>query len=272
MKVDIESFSDKVISALMEYGPKVILAVLSLIVGLWLIKKVARLVRVAMESRKFDVSLIPFMTSLISILLKITLIISVASTLGFETTSLVAVLGAASLSIGLALQGSLSNFAGGVLLLVFKPYKVGDLVEAQGHFGQVEEIQIFNTILTTPEEKTVILPNGAVSNGSIVNRSKKGYLRVDTVIGISYGDDINTAKAIIEKTLLSDPKVMKDPSPTVRVIELGDNSVNFAVRPYATVDNYWDVYFNIYENVKYALDEAKISIPFPQRDVHIIKE
>lgn len=272
MELNMGNYSDKIIRMILDYGPRLIMVVVSLIIGLWLIKKVVNFVRKAMESQGLDASLIPFLTSLISVLLKVTLIISVASTLGFETTSLVAVLGAASLAIGLALQGSLSNFAGGVLILIFKPYKVGDLIEAQGHFGEVLEIQVFNTILVNAEEKTIILPNGSVSNCSIINRSKRGFLRVDTVVGISYGDDINTAKAIIEKTLLSDPKVLKDPAPVVRVMELGDNSVNFAVRPYASVDNYWDVYFNTYENVKYALDEAKISIPFPQRDVHIIKE
>ncbi len=260
----MEQLIKKGIDLATEYGPKIIIAVLALVIGMWVIKRVTKLFRKILEKKNVDESLVPFLSSLVSTLLKIMLLISIASTLGFQTTSLIAVLGAASLAIGLALQGSLANFAGGVLILIFKPYKIGDLIETQGHLGVVKEIKIFNTILTSPEERTIILPNGVVSNGSIVNFTEQGFLRVDTTIGVAYDADIREVKKVIEDVLLADPKVMKDPAPTVRVGELADSSVNFVVRPYAKVEDYWDVYFNIHENVKMALDKANISIPFPQ--------
>ena len=188
---------------------------------------------------------------------------------GVETTSFAAILAAAGLAIGMALQGSLANFAGGVLIMIFKPIKIGDLIEAQGIVGVVKEIEIFTTKLSTPENKEAIIPNGTLSNGNIINYSSQGVLRVDLNIGIGYGDDIKKAKDIMMKVLTEDPKVLKDPAPTVAVSELGDNAVNMVVRPFATVENYWDVYFNTLENCKIALDEAGVSIPYPQRDVHI---
>ena len=203
--------------------------------------------------------------------LKVLLFLSVATMVGIETTSFIAIFSAATLAIGLALQGSLSNFAGGVLLLVFKPYKVGDLIEAQGHLGVVKRIQIFNTILLNPQNKTIIVPNGAVAGNSVINYSEEGILRVDLSAGISYDSDIREAKNVLMKVLESNPKVLKDPAPFVGVSELGDSSVNFAVRPWSTVADYWDVYFSINEEVKYALDNAGISIPFPQVDVHMDK-
>jgi len=268
--MNVEKIIETITGLLLSYGPKVLMAVITLIIGLWIINKVVSVLGKALEARKTDQTLTPFLKSLIGTALKVLLLVSVASMVGIATTSFVAILGAAGLAIGLALQGSLSNFAGGVLILIFKPYKVGDLIDAQGEFGEVKEIQIFNTIIVTPDNKRVILPNGLVSNGIIKNVSAEGYLRVDTVVGISYGDNIKQAKDVIMNTLLEDPQVLKDPAPIVAVVELGDNSVNLCVRPYATVENYWDVYFNTYENVKNALDKEGISIPFPQRDVHMI--
>jgi len=188
---------------------------------------------------------------------------------GIQTTSFVAILGAAGLAVGLALQGTLGNFAGGVLILLFKPYKVGQLIEAQGHIGWVHEIQIFVTILTTPENKTVIIPNGAISNGNITNYSTLGKIRIDMVFGISYGSDIKKAKTVLENVMKEHPKALKDPAPFVGVLALGDSAVNLAVRPYSAPEDYWDVYFDVYEKGKIALDEASISIPFPQMDVHM---
>ena len=189
--------------------------------------------------------------------------------IGIATTSFVAVLGAAGLAIGLALQGSLANFAGGVLILIFKPYGVGDLVEAQGHLGVIKEVQIFNTILLSPNNKRIIIPNGAMSNGSITNFSAEGQLRVDLVIGIAYESDIPMAKNLLLSILTEDSRVLKEPAPLVAVSELADSSVNLVVRPWCNFSDYWTVYFDTTEKAKKILEENGISIPFPQRDIHI---
>lgn len=257
------------IAILMEYAPKVVMAIVVLLIGLWIINRLVSLIGKTMEKRNVDQSLVPFVKSLIGIGLKAMLLISVAGMVGIETTSFVAVIGAAGLAVGLALQGTLANFAGGVLILIFKPYKVGDLIEAQGHLGVVEEIQIFVTILSTPESKTVIIPNGAISNGNITNYTTKGMIRVDLVMGIAYEANIKQAKEALTKVMVDHPKVMQDPAPFVGVVELGDSSVNLAVRPHCDPADYWDVYFDIYEAGKEALDAANISIPFPQLDVHM---
>jgi small conductance mechanosensitive channel len=191
---------------------------------------------------------------------------------GIATTSFVAVLGAAGLAVGLALQGSLANFAGGVLILIFKPYNVGDLVEAQGHLGVVKEVQIFNTILLTPDNKRVIIPNGAVSNGSIVNYSAEGLLRVDLVIGIAYESDIPKAKEVLSKVMSDHQLVLAEPQSTVAVSELADSSVNLVVRPWCKASDYWQVYFDITEQAKVNLEDNGITIPFPQRDVHLFEQ
>ncbi|MFC1845451.1 mechanosensitive ion channel family protein, partial [Thermodesulfobacteriota bacterium] len=211
-------------------------------------------------------------TNLLSWGLKLLLFISVASMVGIATTSFIAVLGAAGLAIGLALQGSLGNFAGGVLILIFKPYTVGDLIEAQGHLGVVKEVQIFNTILLTPDNKRVILPNGAVSNGAVVNYSAEGLLRVDLVIGIAYESDIPKAKEVLYKAMADHELVLQNPQSTVAVSELADSSVNLVVRPWCNASNYWQVYFDITESAKVNLEKNGITIPFPQRDIHIFEQ
>ena len=269
--IDVQKLSDQGMAMMMEYGPKLLLAIITLIIGLWIIKHFVKIAEKGMHKGKTDKTLQPFMKSLLAWVLKILLFLSVASMVGIETTSFIAIFSAATLAIGLALQGSLSNFAGGVLLLIFKPYKIGDLIEAQGHLGVVKHIQIFNTILLNPQNKTIIVPNGAVASNSIINYSEEGQLRVDLSAGISYDSDIRKAKDVLVKVLEKNPKVLKDPAPFVGVSELGDSSVNFAVRPWATVEDYWDVYFGINEEIKYALDEAGITIPFPQMDVHMDK-
>ena len=254
----------------LEYAPKLALAIITLIVGLWVIGGVTRLFQASMEKSKVDATLIPFMSNLISWILKLLLFISVASMLGIATTSFIAVLGAAGLAIGLALQGSLANFAGGVLVMIFKPYKVGDLIETQGHLGVVKEVQIFNTIVVSPHNKRIIIPNGLSSNGSVVNYTAEGQLRVDLTVGISYDADITKAKSVVLDVLTNHEKVLNNPAPFVGVIELGDSSVNLAVRPYCKVADYWDVFFDINEQMKVALDNNSITIPFPQRDVHLM--
>jgi len=253
------------------YAPKLILALLTLLIGLWIISGITKLVKASMARSKVDPTLIPFMGSLASWLLKALLFISVASMIGIATTSFVAVLGAAGLAIGLALQGSLANFAGGVLVMVFKPYKVGDLIEAQGHLGVVKEVQIFNTILLSPQSKRIIIPNGATSNGSVVNYTVEGKIRVDLTAGVSYDADIDQTKVVLMDVLLNNDKVLQDPAPFVGLSEMADSSVNFAVRPHCLPEHYWDVYFSVNEEIKKALDKNAISIPFPQRDVHLIQ-
>ena len=265
----IESLSTKAYELGLEYAPKLALSVLTLIIGLWIINGVTKLIKLSMERSKVDPTLIPFMSSLVSWLLKLLLFISVASMIGIATTSFVAVLGAAGLAVGLALQGSLANFAGGVLVMVFKPYKVGDLIESQGHLGVVKEVQIFNTILIAPQSKQVIIPNGATSNGSIVNYTVEGKIRVDLTAGVSYDTDLDKAKKVLMDVLEANDKVMKDPAPFVGVLEMADSSVNFAVRPHCLPADYWDVFFSVNEAMKKALDKNEISIPFPQRDVHL---
>jgi small conductance mechanosensitive channel len=195
--------------------------------------------------------------------LKALLLIAVISKLGVDTTALAAVMAAAGLGLGLALQGSLANFAGGVLIILFKPFRVDDIINAQGEIGVVKDIQLFTTQIITPNNKRVIIPNGTLANGNIVNLSAEGTLRVDLTIGVGYNENIKQTKEVLMKVLTSHPKVLKDPLPTVNVSELADSSVNFAVRPWSTVEDYWTVYYDVIENCKEALDAAGIEIPYP---------
>ncbi|WBU89558.1 mechanosensitive ion channel family protein [Cellulophaga omnivescoria] len=258
-----EKWMNLAIEKVMDYGPKIIMAIIIYLVGSWLIKKLVGVARKVMSKGNYDESLQKFLLNLVSWGLKIFLIITVISTLGVETTSLAAVIAAAGLAIGLALQGSLGNFAGGVLIMIFKPYKIGDLVEAQGVLGSVKEIEIFTTKLITPQNKLAIVPNGAMANGNIINYTAEGKMRVDTTVGIGYGEDMKKAKQVLLEMLQANPKVLKDPAPSVNVEELADSSVNLAVRPYCKPEDYWDVFFATVEGSKVALDNAKIEIPYP---------
>ena len=268
---DFSKYADQALQLVVEYTPKFVLALVVLLVGLWIINRVVGLVSRVMQSRRVDPTLGPFISSLASWTLKAVLLISVASMVGIETTSFVAVLGAAGLAVGLALQGTLQNFAGGAMLLLFRPYEVGHLVEAQGHLGVVKEIQIFTTHLVTVDNKLAIIPNGSISNGNIINYTAEKKLRVDLVVGVAYDADLKAAKAVLQEILSKHDKVLSDPAPFVGVLELADSSVNLAVRPYARPEHYWDVYFDIQEQAKLALDAANITIPFPQRDVHLYR-
>jgi len=254
-----------------EYGIKVITAIIIWVVGSWIIKKIMKGTDKVMSKRDYDTSLKKFLLNLISWILKILLILVILAKLGIETTSFAAILAAGGLAVGMALQGSLANFAGGVLIMIFKPIKIGDLIEAQGELGVVKEIEIFTTKLLSPTNKEIIIPNGTLSNGNITNYSSEGILRVDLTIGVSYDADIKETKDVLMNALTSNSKVLKDPAPSVNVSELADSSVNFAVRPYATVADYWDVYFGTLEQCKIALDAAGIEIPYPHA-VEIQKE
>ncbi len=254
------------------YVPKLLLAVVTFIIGLWIIRFITRVLEKGMTRTGIDVSLQRFFGSMVAVLLKVLLLISVASMIGIATTSFVAILGAAGLAVGLALQGSLANFAGGVLVLMFKPYKLGDFIQAQDVSGSVKEIQVFNTVLTTPDNKTVIIPNGAISNGIITNYSTQNRRRVDMTFGIGYSDDITKAKSVLNKLIAADERIFAEPAPQVVVSELADSSVNFAVRVWSKSSDYWGIYFDMQEKVKLTFDEESISIPFPQQDVHVYNQ
>ena len=256
---------------ILERGPRLLLAVIFFFVGVkvidWLIGKM----EAGLKKAKIDKTLIPFLSSVLSWSLKIVLIISVASMIGVETTSFVAIIGAAGLAIGLALQGTLQNFAGGVVLLIFKPFKVDDYIEANDYAGYVQEIHILVTKLVTLQNEVVIIPNGMLSNGSLKNYSSKECVRVDMMIGVSYDADIDEALSRMRGILEKDERVMKNPAPVVGVFEYGDSSINLVVRPYTTIRDYWSVWFDTHYQMKKELDSAGISIPFPQRDVHLFQ-
>lgn len=258
-----ELWINKGIDFVVEYGPKLVGAILIFIIGSWVIKKIIGAARKVMAKGKYDPSLQSFLLNLANWGLKVLLIIIVISTLGVNVTTFAAVIAAAGLAVGLALQGSLSNFAGGVLIMIFKPYELGDLIEAQGLLGVVKEIDIFTTKLITPQNKQAIVPNGAMANGNIVNYTAEGKIRIDLVIGVGYDEDIKKTKEVLLKVLTSNTKVLKEPAPSVNVLELADSSVNFAVRPYSKPEDYWDVYFGTVEDCKLALDAAGIEIPYP---------
>ncbi len=269
----LDIYTEKAIKMAMEYGPQLVLAVVVLLIGLSIIKSFTSVTRKTMEKRNVDPTLTPFMVNLVGWGLKILLLISVASMVGVATTSFVAVLGAAGLAVGLALQGSLANFAGGVLILIFRPFIKGDFVEANGEQGFVESIDVFATVITTMDNKKVILPNGPLAGGTIKNYTGHEYRRVDLQIGISYDDDIRNACKVLREMCSSNSMVLNEPEPPfVGVTEYGDSSINLTVRAWAKTENYWPVFFDLNEKMKYALDENKISIPFPQRDVHIFNE
>ncbi len=260
---------DQITEMALAYAPKVLLALLSLIVGFWLIRWITKKVNRLMDRRNVDATIRPFFVSLINVGLKVLLLLSVAGMFGVETTSFLAILGAMAFAIGMALQGSLGNFASGIMVLLFKPYKVGDLVTIQGNTGVVSEIQIFNTILLTPDNKKIIIPNSVVTSGAITNISGQGTIRVDMTFGIGYSDDIDLARSVIEKVVDNCPHILKKEPVDIFVSALADSSINFAVRPWCKSENYWSVYFYVHENIKKQFDENNVSIPFPQMDVHM---
>jgi small conductance mechanosensitive channel len=265
----VSVYAETAIELLMNYAPKLILAIVVLILGLWLINRIVRLINKGMERSNTEPTLAKFLSNLVSIGMKALLLISVASMVGIETTSFIAVLGAAGLAIGLALQGTLANFAGGALILMFRPYRVGDFIDAQGVTGTVAEIRIFNTIIKTTDNKVVIVPNGSISNGIITNFSAEATRRVDFVFGIGYQDDIGKAKSILDRLVTEDGRTLSDPAHLIVVSELADSAVNITVRVWVNASDYWGLYFDLTEKVKLTFDAENISIPYPQQDVHM---
>jgi small conductance mechanosensitive channel len=269
MEMDLSNLLAKVYELLTVYGMRVVAAIVILVVGRWVARMVAKLIRRMMTKSKTDETLVSFVGNLSYIALLAFVVIAALNQLGIQTASFIAVVGAAGLAIGLALQGSLGNFAAGVLMIIFKPFKVGDFIEAAGTAGVVEEIQIFNTQLKTPDNKTVIVPNAKLTGDNITNYTTKGTRRVDFVFGIGYEDDIDKARSIIQEIIDQDERVLKDQKPLIVVSELADSSVNFTVRAWTASDDYWSFYFDTTEKVKKQFDAQGVSIPFPQRDVHV---
>ncbi len=271
MDININSLLDQLSNLVYTYGPKLLGAILVWIIGSFVIKILMRSFSKMMDKRDTDSSLKPFLMSLIGILLKTMLAISVLGMLGVQMTSFIAILGAAGLAVGLALSGTLQNFAGGVIILLFKPYKVGDYIDAQGHTGIVKEIQIFNTILLELDNKTVIIPNGPLSTGSMVNYSTEPTRRVDFSFGIAYGDSVDKARKILFNLFKEDKRILTDPAYFVGLSEMADSSVNLTARAWVKGEDYWGVFFDINEKTYNAFNAEGISIPFPQMDVHLQK-
>lgn len=268
----LDEWQAAVLPMAMQYGSQVLLAIITLLVGWWIIGRISKGILVVMEKRNVDRSLHGFVGNLIGLGLKVLLVISVAGMIGIETTSFIAIVGAAGLAVGFALQGSLANFAGGILILFLRPFKVGEYIEAQGIGGTVDNIQIFHTVLKTPDNKTVVVPNGSLSNGNIINYSRQPTRRVDVNIGIDYGDDIKKAREILLRLAHADDRVLKDPEPAVRLTGLGDSSVDLSLRMWAKTDDFWGVMWDITELAKETFDQEGITIPFPQRTVHMMAQ
>ncbi|OWK47787.1 Small-conductance mechanosensitive channel [Pseudomonas oleovorans subsp. oleovorans] len=273
MEMNVEELvkiSEAWLPVVLEYSGKLTLAVITLLIGWWLISRLTSSIESMLAARKVDRALSSFISSLVSIVLRILLLISVASMIGVETTSFIAMIGAAGLAIGLALQGSLANFAGGVLIMLFRPFRAGDWIEAQGVSGSVDSIQIFHTTLKTADNKVVIVPNGALSNGHITNYSREPRRRADINIGIDYSSDIKRAREVL-LDIAKDPRVQLDPAPVVFVTGLGESAVNISLRVWVATGDFWPVTFEFTELAKERLTEAGIGIPFPQRVVHLAK-
>ena len=266
------NLGDEAMNLVVTYGPKLVYTIIVLIIGLWVIRMITSGVRRMIQKSSVDDSLTTFLASLVSMVLKVVLVITVIDMLGIQATSFIAILGAAGLAVGMALSGTLQNFAGGVMILVFKPFKVGDYIDAQGHAGTVNQIQIFNTILKTPDNKTIIIPNGGLSTGSMVNYSTESTRRIDFTFGIGYDDDIDKAKAILKEIADNEGRILPDPEYMIAVSNLGDSSVDILLRIWVNSSDYWNVYFEMFEKVKKTFDKEGISIPFPQRDVHLYQE
>ena len=268
-----KEFTKELMSYLIEVGSSIglslILALAILVIGRQIVKILIRVITVALEKSKTEETVRVFVTNLLNTLLMIVVFIAAINQLGIETTSIIAILGAAGLAIGLALQGSLANFAAGILIVVYRPYKVGDYIEAGSHAGTVKDIQIFSTVLTTPDNKIVVVPNGSIMNGSIVNYSGQKTRRIDIIASCSYEDDIDKVKLVLKDIIKNESRILKDPKPQIAVSELADSSVNFIVRPWVNSSDVLSVKYSLLEQIKKRFDKEGFSIPYPQTDVHI---
>ncbi|MFG6179110.1 mechanosensitive ion channel family protein [Halomonas sp. THAF12] len=239
------------------------------VIGRWVVKLLHGFAIKAMQRGRLDPLLVKFLGNILFALMMVFVVLAAISQIGIQTTSLIAVLGAAGLAVGLALQGSLANFAAGVLVIIFRPYKIGDYVEGGGVSGTIDDVQIFTTELRTPDNRKIIVPNGQMMSGAITNYSSHDTRRVDLVVGVGYDDDIDTVRRVLESVVADDPRVLADPAPNIRMSAMGDSSVNWIVRPWVQAADYWDVFWEMTEEIKRRFDAEGISIPFPQRDVHV---
>jgi small conductance mechanosensitive channel len=253
----------------LEFGIRILIAIALFLIGRWGANFLRRLVRKGMTKARVDTTLVAFASNMAYYVVMAFIALAILGQFGIETTSLIALIGAAGLAVGLALQGSLSNFAAGILIILFRPFHVGDWIEANGVSGIVEDIELLTTVLRTLDNRTVVIPNSKLTDDNIVNYSTKGILRVDLVVGVAYHTNLKHAREVISQALKEDSRILTDPTPTIGVLELADSSINLAVRPWTRVENFWPVYFSAYEAIKTRFDELGIVIPFPQRDIHI---
>lgn len=264
-------YTDQLIKIILTHGLSVVAAIVTLIIGLWLARVIIKMINKGMEKRKVDSSLRLFLISVISSTLKVMLFISVISMVGIEATSFIAILSAAGLAVGLALQGTLQNFAGGVVIFLLRPFKVGDWIDTGSYAGTVNSIRVFSTILKTPDNKVIIIPNGSLANSSLINYSVESKRRVDFTFGVGYGDSTQKTRDTLMELINADDRILKDPEPFIAVSELADSSVNFVVRVWVESADYWGVYFEMNENVYNKFNEVGLNIPFPQREIHLHK-
>lgn len=264
-------WQDQLLPLLVQYGSQLLLAIVTLCIGWWLAGRATRAVQVVLRRRQVDVTLHGFISTIVSLGLKALVLITVAGMVGIETTSFIALIGAAGLAVGLALQGSLANFAGGVLILVLRPIRIGEYIQAQGVEGTVADIQIFNTVLQTADNKTVVVPNGVLSNGTITNFSRQPTRRVSVDVRIGYEDNVKHARKILLELAHADSRVLKDPSPAVWLASLGESSVNLSLRVWTSTDDYWGVLWGLQEQTKEVFEQEGITIPYPQRTVRSIQ-
>jgi small conductance mechanosensitive channel len=265
---DVNKYVDMAIQYGAEYGVRIIGAIAIFVIGKWIAKKLSGLIKKVMERGEIDPTLSAFIASIIDIILMVVVVLAAIKNLGIDTTSFIAILGAAGLAVGLALQGTFGNIGSGVILILFRPFEVGNFVSVGGESGTVEAITLFNTTLLTPDNKVILIPNSTVASGNITNFSKKEERRVDFVFGIGYDDDLKLAKATLQEIIDADARILKDPASFIGVGELGDSSVNFTVRVWVKASDYWGVHFDTIETVKLTFDEKGISIPYPQMDIH----
>lgn len=269
LPVNMQEIMGRIYEMLAAYGLKIVGALLILLVGRWVAKLLSSMISRALTRAKVDPTLVPFIENLGYTAMLVFIVISALAAVGVQTASVVAVLGAAGLAVGLALQGSLANFASGVLLLIFKPFRVGDFVEISGVKGKVQAIHVFNTVLNDPNNIRIIVPNAQVTGGNILNYTINGTRRIDLTVSVSYDDDLKKARRVIESVLAADKRILPDPAPLVAVSEMADSSMNFVVRPWVKVDDYWPVYFDLTEKLKVAIEEHGMTIPFMQQEIYI---
>lgn len=270
--MDISKYTDLAIVYASEYGLKIVAALAIFFIGKWGVRKFTSLVKKLMLKAELDLTLVEFLENVIYFALLIVIVLASLNALGVNTNSFLAVFGAASLAVGLALKDSLSNIGAAVLIIIFRPFRVGDFIDAAGASGKVEDINLFSTIMATADNKTVMIPNSSVISSNITNYSNKPTRRVEHIIGVSYGDDLRFVKEVLNQIIKEDTKILQDPAPLVAVGELAQSSVNFILRVWVNNDDYWDVHFDMLEKIKLAFDEKGITIPFPQIDIHTKKD